>query len=670
MAVFDALLSKVWQMARQEADFLTTFARLTDDRLRVEKILPLPDLESLQVTDAYSGKCETRAEDLLVLGDVAAAIRTAPPGTSTLAQSYYARSRNLLQAGNPDLALLDARRALALRLPQQDEIKLLCIVAACQQQRGAAKLAEQSFNEALDKLRKSDLQNDVKATLEGEIVPQLKKISVKKLQQQKAKRAPDPGAALPELTYGKNASIPAASAALRLCESTEKGRYMTATRDIKLGSVLIVEQPYAWTLSQTALFEHCLHCCGYVVAPVPCNHCATFEESELLRKEPCDGIAARSMGLIPRQAGVDFLVTKTVPIERARENRTRNILVCFCSESCRDAAWLEYHHLECSVLDHILKSTELSKMAWLVYRTVVKALISNTDFTSVTSSSSTPQPFRSDDYVTVWGQVTHAISRTPADVLKRTASAIFLASLLRHVTPQEIDLVTTSALMLHHLQSCSCNAYQITEQVVPDSDVRKSVEVEIGGAVYPTVSLCNHSCNPNVARHSTGYKAVVRAIRNIKKGDEILDNYGSHFLSDPVDERQKVLNSQYFFTCSCEACSNKWPTVDNLNSSESYYKCVHCSSVIGNSLNGLKSCPNCKKKFDFHKIGKRLEFLSREYAKALENLLQRKLNPCLKTCVEYCELLDSVTAHPNKQFVSCQQAITLCWSLMGNARNT
>ena len=50
-------------------------------------------------------------------------------------------------------------------------------------------------------------------------------------------RAPAPGAALPELTYGKNASIPAASAALRLCESTEKGRYMTATRDIKLGHV-------------------------------------------------------------------------------------------------------------------------------------------------------------------------------------------------------------------------------------------------------------------------------------------------------------------------------------------------------------------------------------------------------------------------------------------------
>jgi hypothetical protein len=40
---------------------------------------------------------------------------------------------------------------------------------------------------------------------------------------------------VPELTYGKNANFPAASTALRLCQSPEKGRYMEATRDIKIG---------------------------------------------------------------------------------------------------------------------------------------------------------------------------------------------------------------------------------------------------------------------------------------------------------------------------------------------------------------------------------------------------------------------------------------------------
>ena len=40
---------------------------------------------------------------------------------------------------------------------------------------------------------------------------------------------------VPELTYGRNINIPAASSALSLCESPQKGRYMAATRDIKIG---------------------------------------------------------------------------------------------------------------------------------------------------------------------------------------------------------------------------------------------------------------------------------------------------------------------------------------------------------------------------------------------------------------------------------------------------
>ena len=40
---------------------------------------------------------------------------------------------------------------------------------------------------------------------------------------------------VPELTYGRNINIPAGSSALRLCESPQKGRYMEATRDIKIG---------------------------------------------------------------------------------------------------------------------------------------------------------------------------------------------------------------------------------------------------------------------------------------------------------------------------------------------------------------------------------------------------------------------------------------------------
>jgi hypothetical protein len=274
-------------------------------------------------------------------------------------------------------------------------------------------------------------------------------------------------------------------------------------------------------------------------------------------------------------------------------------------------------------------------------------------------------PFLSSHYASVYGQVTNSRSRTPADLLKRTTSAFFLMHCLRHVAPRIVNEVEMTTVLLRHLQSCSCNAYQVTEQLITDNDVRNATENELGGGVYPTVSLCNHSCNPNVVRHSAGRTCIVRAVRTIKKGEEIVDNYGPHFLSDNLEERQKHLETQYFFRCTCEACTEKWPTVDKLEN-VTQYKCIHCSVNIGPNISNLKTCLHCKKKYDYDKITKRLHTLSRDYSRALEDLLQRRFHKCLRTCIEYCNVMDSVVVHPNKPFVRCQQAVTLCWSLMGN----
>jgi hypothetical protein len=285
-------------------------------------------------------------------------------------------------------------------------------------------------------------------------------------------------------------------------------------------------------------------------------------------------------------------------------------------------------------------------------------------------STSVRFPFLSNDYASVHGQVTNSCFRTPADILKRATSAFFLMRCFRHVSHQMVNELEMTTILLRHLQSCSCNAYQVTEQFLADGDVRNATENELGGGAYPTISLCNHSCNPNVVRHSNGRMSIVRAIRNIKKGGEIFDNYGPHFLSHNFEERQKYLETQYFFRCNCEACSEKWPTADKLEEQVTRYKCIHCSRSIGLNLSNLKNCPHCKKKCEYGKITKRLHVLSREYNRALEDLLQRRLHECLKTCIEYCDVMDSVVVHPNKGFVRCQQAVALCWSLMGNTSTT
>jgi tetratricopeptide (TPR) repeat protein len=200
MSVFDSLLSTVWQIARNEEDFLTTFSRLTSDRERAEKVLALPQLQDFCVTDGFSGKCEAGAEELRLRGDKLyletaalatdpatttakqalelynSAIKLAPQGSTGLAQSYKGRSQVLLLTGYADLALRDAKRALGFQLPEEDAIKLLSLSASCYQQKCAWDQARDVLKEALDKLRHSGLENNVKAVMTGDIISQLKAI--------------------------------------------------------------------------------------------------------------------------------------------------------------------------------------------------------------------------------------------------------------------------------------------------------------------------------------------------------------------------------------------------------------------------------------------------------------------------------------------------------------
>lgn len=91
--------------------------------------------------------------------------------------------------------------------------------------------------------------------------------------------------------------------------------------------------------------------------------------------------------------------------------------------------------------------------------------------------------------------------------------------------------------VLHrHLCSCSCNAYEISELVRFDD--RQECR-ELGGAVYPTISLSNHSCCQNTMRYNEGALGVVRASRVINIGEEITDNYGEFYQTTPKDERQE-----------------------------------------------------------------------------------------------------------------------------------
>lgn len=78
------------------------------------------------------------------------------------------------------------------------------------------------------------------------------------------------------------------------------------------------------------------------------------------------------------------------------------------------------------------------------------------------------------------------------------------------------------------------------------------------------MSLLNHSCSPNVVRHCHGTAMVLRALRPIPAGQQLLDNYGYHHAVMRRDERRRQLQAQYRFLCECDACRDDWPLYQQL----------------------------------------------------------------------------------------------------------
>ena len=63
----------------------------------------------------------------------------------------------------------------------------------------------------------------------------------------------------------------------------------------------------------------------------------------------------------------------------------------------------------------------------------------------------------------------------------------------------------------------------------------------IGCAIYTSMAFLNHSCNPNTIKYWEGDRIILVASQPIRKGDEITDNYGMHFLNNHKAQRQDWL---------------------------------------------------------------------------------------------------------------------------------
>eukprot|EP00026_Physarum_polycephalum_P007780 Phypoly_transcript_07846.p1 GENE.Phypoly_transcript_07846~~Phypoly_transcript_07846.p1 ORF type:complete len:479 (+),score=56.38 Phypoly_transcript_07846:141-1577(+) len=132
----------------------------------------------------------------------------------------------------------------------------------------------------------------------------------------------------------------------------------------------------------------------------------------------------------------------------------------------------------------------------------------------------------------------------------------------------------------------SCNNFNIS-----DGEMRP-----IGVGLYPLAALINHSCSPNSVAVFEGPRVYIRAIQNIKAGEEITVSYIEVGMTK--QQRQATLAKHFYFVCECERCQNE---ANETNA----YKCTNgkCPGAVykrENTAEGI--CQTCGKTTSWEEI--------------------------------------------------------------------
>ena len=301
------------------------------------------------------------------------------------------------------------------------------------------------------------------------------------------------------------------------------------------------------------------------------------------------------------------------------------------------------------------------------------------DETSLTEMLHAEAEYKSDSYLAIFNLITNSAVRKLNDLFRRSFVAFFLVKFLITINFFEKDppkklvehICFIGGLLLRHLQSISCNAHEISILKIENEGMKAmatSYANGIGAGIYAILSLFNHSCDPHVVRYFRGSKCQVRAIRSIKKDEEIYDNYGVVYAVNTVEERREKLIDQYFFHCICEPCEKDWPRYakipNDLNLSN--FKCVEC--LKSPNIVRVGECPKCEIELDNLRLEQLAAnqslkiLLSFNGATNLEDQkIKNKIHDMFEAFCKYLQKLESYKIkRPFQDYNSYEEAMKQC----------
>lgn len=543
---------------------------------------------------------------------------------------YANRSACLYHLENYDLAISDIQRALDHGYPKDLQYKVYDRKAKCFLATKQLKLALESFKTTIRSLDDSRLSFDERRKRQLDVQIMLTMLDKDKHAKNGVGIIESGTTKLkePEVDGGRSDAYPAFSNAVTVEYNETEGRHAVAERDVPVGKVLLVERAYASVLLREYNHSHCTNCFVRLMAPLPCPDC-----------------------------------------ER----------VAFCGEFCKRTALESYHAIECSMLPALF-SAGVSITCLIALRIITQQPLKYFINLRPKLLNHTLRPrgkHEPDNYANLYDLVTHREKRSVQDILHRTHVAAFYLYCLKKTNYFTVDCDTNrrptddelfiGSLLLHHLLLLQFNAFEVSELKQLGNEQET---VFIGGSIYPTLALLNHSCDPCVVRYHRGTTVVVHNIRELHAGEAITENYGPMFMLHPKEERLQTLKNRYWFECNCIACCQDWPTLEQMKTNTSLrIRCSHCKNAITvttESMEFIVHCMVCSKTTKLLPVLKVLQETENKYSVAKRLMDKHNYEKALAEFMALLSLLHKHMVPPFRDYHLCQQAIRQCMLTYGN----
>lgn len=548
------LLDKWQNYVKEETSKINPSFKETDLKLWINKFMCLKDeinkkfidpcLENLFIkSDNLSNKSRIKGNEYYSKNNFESAmqfynqaITTSVHGNDQLALAFSNRSALFYQMKNYLSCLCDIANALVCNY--NSKYKLYT-------RKGQCLIHLEKYEEAhiAFELSLNDLKNEI---YEDEIIEKesnkIKKWSAKICRVNNIDALNNKN--LLSLLPKKNSKLSSASHSIFSSYLPYNGRHILAENEIKAGEVIFVEKSYAFILLPEFYRYRCYHCLKTINAYFPCRS--------------CDKIS-------------------------------------FCCSECENDAWQQYHHIECNFqaifyaigVAHL--SLKIILIAGLQFLLDIRPDLNDVNLNDVL--------FFKNNYLAVYSLLTHHEKMHLLDISTYTMTSVLLLEILKrsnyfsilNINDYDFDVHTyIGSLLLRHICQLVCNGHAITAvitQAIDNKQIATQKQTRIATAIYPTTSLMNHSCIPNVISSFENDVLIVRVIKDIQKGDEIFNCYGPHYLRMNKEERKLSLKEQYFFDCACLACQNG---PDDLK----IFICAKCGGKV--ILKSKYGCLDCK----------------------------------------------------------------------------